>query len=346
MTTNHVPDAAGLTHAHHRDQGAHRAEYAQRMNRVIDYIDLHLDQPLELARLAGVANFSPFHFHRVFAAWMGETLGDYTRRRRLEKAAFRLSSGQAESVLTTALAAGFGSGEAFARAFKLKFGCTPSAWRADTRQRLAAQAPGHSAVPGAGSNPDQVLGKFDQAPKRGIGDDDVSRNDTGDFHMNVTVIDLPAARVAYHRLIGPYGPGIGAFWRATVAPWIASHGLDQQTCYGVGHDDPSITVPDKCRYDACVSLPASARQSFDSAGSAGITTLPGGRYAVARFEGRPAALADAWTWLTRDWLPDSGLQPDDRPCFEMFSPNTVTKPHTGQEVGRLVCDLCIPVRPL
>ena len=75
-----VSDTAG-----HRARGVHRAEYARRMNRVLDYIDLHLDQPLDLARLAGVANFSPFHFHRVFAAWMGETLGDYARRRRLEK---------------------------------------------------------------------------------------------------------------------------------------------------------------------------------------------------------------------------------------------------------------------
>lgn len=343
MTTHQVPGDAGQTHAGHR---AYRAEYARRINRVLDYIDRHLDQPLELAQLAGVANFSPFHFHRVFAAWMGETLGDYARRRRLEQAAFRLSCGLDESVLATALATGFGSGEAFARAFKLKFGCTPSAWRRDTRQRLAAQALGSGAGPLAGSNPNQAPRKFDQAPRRGIGDDDVSRNDTGDFHMNVTVIDLPAARVAYHRLIGPYGPRIGAFWRATVAPWIASNGLDQQMCYGVGHDDPGITAPDKCRYDACVTLPDSVSDAFDGAGSATIATLPGGRYAVARFEGDPAALANAWTWLTRDWLPESGLQPDDRPCFEMFGPNTVTRPRGAHEVGRLVCDLCIPVRPL
>ncbi|HEX8407033.1 MAG TPA: GyrI-like domain-containing protein [Duganella sp.] len=156
--------------------------------------------------------------------------------------------------------------------------------------------------------------------------------------MNVSVIDLPAAHVAYHRLIGPYGPGIGAFWRATVAPWIQSHGLDQQTCYGVGHDDPSITAPDRCRYDACVTVP----DAFSCAGSADFATLPGGRYAVARFEGEPAAIADAWTWLTRNWLPDSGLQADDRPCFEMFSPDSMTNARSGP----MVCDICIPVRAL
>lgn len=315
-----------------------RAEYTRRMNRVLNHIDLHLDQPLDLQQLAGVANFSPFHFHRVFAAWMGETLGDYARRRRLEKAAFRLACKPAESVLETALATGFGSGEAFARAFKLKFGCTPTEWRRDTRQRLAAQALAAPDRAGADRNLDQALRKLDQTPQRGIGDHDISHNDPGEFHMKVDVIDLPAARVAYHRRIGPYGPGIGTFWRATVLPWIQSHGLDGQICYGVGYDDPSITAPDKCRYDACVTVP----DGFDAAGSADLTTLPGGRYAVARFEGEPAAIADAWTWLTRNWLPDSGMLCDDRPCFEMFRLDTMTNP----ENGRLVCDLCIPVRPL
>jgi AraC family transcriptional regulator len=318
-----------------------RAEYTRRMNRVLNYIDQHLDQPLDLRQLAEVANFSPYHFHRVFAAWMGETLGDYARRRRLEKAAFQLSCKPAVSVLETALATGFGSGEAFSRAFKLKFGCTPTEWRLDTRRRLASQALPTGGGP-ADSNLDQVLRKFDQTPQRGIDDDDISNNDQGDSNMNsqmnVNVIDLPAARVAYHRYIGPYGPGIGTFWRTTVAPWIQSHGMEQQTCYGVAFDDPSITPPDKCRYDACVTVP----DDFDAGGSTDIATLPGGRYAVARFEGQPTAIADAWTWITRNWLPESGLQCDDRPCFEMFRLDTVTNPQTGQ----MVCDICIPVRPL
>jgi AraC family transcriptional regulator len=311
-----------------------RAEYARRMNRVLNHIDTHLDQPLELAQLADLAHFSRFHFHRVFQAWMGETLGEYARRRRLEKAAFRLSCTPPESVLETALATGFGSGEAFARAFKQKFGCTPTAWRRDTRQRLAAQALGGA----QDSNLDQMLRKLDQTPLHDIGDDDVSNLSSGDFSMHVNIIELPAARVAYHRHIGPYGPGIGLFWRTTVTPWIQSHGLEAQTCYGVGYDDPSITPAAKCRFDACVTVP----ESFTDAGSADIASLPGGRYACAKFKGLPAAIGDAWTWLTRNWLPSSGLQCDDRPCFEMFVPATAMDDQTGE----ICCDICIPVRSL
>ena len=112
-----------------------RSEYVDRMHRVLEHIDRELDQPLELERLARVANFSPFHFHRLFTAWMGETLGDYMRRRRLELAAQRLVAQPRLPVLQVALSVGFGSTEAFARAFKTRFGSTPTGWRDSQRRK-------------------------------------------------------------------------------------------------------------------------------------------------------------------------------------------------------------------
>jgi AraC family transcriptional regulator len=50
------------------------SEYANRMHRVLEHIDRHLDEQLELEALASVANFSSFHFHRLFTAWMGRPL--------------------------------------------------------------------------------------------------------------------------------------------------------------------------------------------------------------------------------------------------------------------------------
>jgi len=63
------------------------SEYAQRIDRVIDYLRRNLDRPVKLAELADVACFSEFHFHRVFRAVSGETLNNFTNRLRLEKAA-------------------------------------------------------------------------------------------------------------------------------------------------------------------------------------------------------------------------------------------------------------------
>ena len=78
------------------------------MHGVLEHIDRHLDESLELATLADVAHFSSFHFHRLFSAWMGETLGDYLRRRRLEVAALRLVAQPRVPVLNVALSVGFG----------------------------------------------------------------------------------------------------------------------------------------------------------------------------------------------------------------------------------------------
>lgn len=313
------------------------AEYTQRMNRVLDHIDHHLDTPLELAALAEVAHFSAFHFHRMFAAWMGETLGDYVRRRRLEVGALHLAGNAAASVLEVALGVGFGSGEAFARAFKLHFGCTPTAWRASTPQRWAHELQHARRL--AERNPDQVLRKPDQAGPGDSGDHaglSISRESA---LMQVTITQLPAVRVAYMRHIGPYGQLINQFWSQTFVPWAHAQGLlPGASCYGIGQDDPHITPAAQCRYDACVAVP----DDFVAKSPVSIATLPGGRYAVAEFTGTVPQLTLAWTELLRDWLPASGMQLDGRPVLEHMPPDTQYDPATGV----FTCELCIPVRPL
>lgn len=71
------------------------AEYLRRINRVIDYIENNLDQPLPLEQLADVALFSKFHFHRVFYAMVRETPGQFVQRLRIEKAARLLLANRA-----------------------------------------------------------------------------------------------------------------------------------------------------------------------------------------------------------------------------------------------------------
>jgi AraC family transcriptional regulator len=95
------------------------------MHRVLEHIDSHLDEQLDLRALARVAHFSAFHFHRVFFSWTAETLGDYVRRRRVEIAAVRLAGQPRLPILSVAISVGFGSAEAFARAFKARLGGTP-----------------------------------------------------------------------------------------------------------------------------------------------------------------------------------------------------------------------------
>jgi AraC family transcriptional regulator len=291
------------------------------MHRVVEHIDRRLDEPLELETLAGVANFSPFHFHRLFSAWMGETLGEYVRRRRLEIAAQRLISQPAVPVLQVALSVGFGSTEAFGRAFKSRFGLTPSSWRkAKDRNR------------------NQVNRKPDQAVAIARRDDELAKTSSQEASMDVKLIERKPTTVAYLRHVGPYGPDLSQFWQETVYPWMATNHLLDRPRYGISLDDPGITAPEKCRYDAAVEV----EPDFVGAGQHVKTSIPGGKYAAASFTGTSAEIGEAWMALLRDWLPGSGLQLDARPLFEYY-PTDVTMDH---ETGRFQCEICIPVTKL
>lgn len=311
-----------------------RAEYARRMMRVLAHIDIHLAAPLELKTLAEVAHFSPFHFHRVFAGWTGETLGDYLRRRRLEVAASYFRYQPQRSVLAVALEVGFGSGEALARAFKLHFGCSPTVWRTQhQRDQERAPEPHQSNPDQAGRNPDQALTAAGRDHKGFFG-----HVPDLEHAMNVQLIDLPESRTASLRHIGPYGPAIGIFWYTQFWPWAREHGLVSGTRYGISYDDPSVTPPNECRYDAAIEVPP----DFVATEPARLLTLPGGRYAVARFRGTSAEIGGAWRWMFREWLPSSGQQVDNRPCFERQSPTDVG----GMPGEEFICDLCLPVQSL
>lgn len=293
----------------HRDS---RLEYVARMHRVLEHIDRELDQQLELDVLARVANFSPFHFHRLFTAWFGETLGDYVRRRRLEMAALRLVAQPRLPILQVALSVGFGSTEAFARAFKIRFGSTPTQWRVSQL-----------------SNRDQVKSKLDQASAPPLGNHG---------RMKVTIVDRQPTRVAYLHYIGPYGKAVSDFWMTTVDPWMQTNRLYGRPRYGISHDDPGITEPEKLRYDAAVEVP----EDFVGAGDHQVTVIPGGKFACGKFKGTDNQVGEAWEWLLRDWLPGSGMQLDSRPFFEYY-PVDATYDH---KTGEFESEICIPVTPL
>ncbi len=109
--------------------------WIERICRVVDHIQSHLDEDLEPAELAARAGFSLHHFHRVFRGITDESVMGFIRRLRLERAAQRLTHGQA-SVTDVALSSGYGSHEAFTRAFQVRFGRAPSQYREENTRQL------------------------------------------------------------------------------------------------------------------------------------------------------------------------------------------------------------------
>ena len=102
--------------------------YYERINDVKQYIGEHIDERLNREVLAAVAGFSVPHFHRIFTAYVGETIASYVRRVRMERAGRKLRMG-AVDITEVALAAGYDTHAAFSKAFKQQFGLSPSEFR-------------------------------------------------------------------------------------------------------------------------------------------------------------------------------------------------------------------------
>jgi AraC family transcriptional regulator len=254
-------------------------DYSRRIERVARHIGAHLDQPLELGALAEVACFSPCHFHRIYRALTGETVAETIRRHRLHRAAGELVQGQAP-IAAVARHAGYGSVHAFTRAFRAAYGIPPAAYR----QR-------------ATWSPPPIPPVFEDSTMH-----------------DVEIQTRQGVRLAALRHAGSYMEIGHSFERLQL--WAAGRGLITPGARSIGiyYDDPAAVPAAELRSDACVSV--APEVGCDS--GIRIVDLPGGRHAVLRHKGPYAQLETAYSWLYREWLPSSGEEAADRPCFEEY----------------------------
>lgn len=315
--------------------GSLRQEYVARINRVTDYIRAHLNGDLRLDTLAKVANFSPYHFHRIFRGMTGETLNTFIRRIRAETAAMKLINNPKMTITSIAMHCGFSSSAAFAREFNTFFGMSASQFRDGGPQSLRK-------IREADSKIDQSLRKNGKdtilASSYTEGVIQTLRRRTMMIEMNVEVKELPELHVAYVRHIGPY-PGIAKAIEKLMK-WAGPRELinfPETTLLGVYHDNPEITEESKLRSSACITVP----EGTPVDGEVGKMTIPGGLFAVAHVEIDPDQYGEAWDKLMGEWFPESGYQPDDRMCYEIYLNDPEQHPQ-----GKHIVDICEPVRPL
>jgi AraC family transcriptional regulator len=302
-----------------------RQEYERRINRVVDYIEKNPTAELSLGRLARIADFSPFHFHRVFRAATGETVYGFGQRLRVEKGAQSLLRSE-KSVLETAHASGFASAATFARAFKAHFDMSASEWRAGGHRRWRERQDRKHGI--EVSKASKAFGASDRHT-------DIELAIDG---MRIQIRKLPSFRVAYMRYVGPYGPtGISLLW-ARLSEWRTAQkfGSTENVLLGVAYDDPRIAAAQRCRYDACVAVP----KDFHAGKLVNVLDTAGGAYAVCHFRGKAADIVAVWERVFAKWLPDSGFEPDDKPCIELYGDREPDSTRT------FTCELCLPVRKL
>ncbi len=213
--------------------------YLQRINLVLDHIRANLHGELSLPALARVAGFSPFHFHRLFKGFTGETLNDCVTRLRLERAV-ALLRGSTVSVTEAALACGYASGPGFSRAFNRRFGLTARDW---DRQSPLKESKNGQVLDGVPRYTPEQLG-----PR------------AADRRFRVSIRSLPEQTLATVRVFDPYhrrGAIPAAYER--LCNWACSQGVDphKQTLYGLSQDDPEVTPLHLCRFDWAMTMPTS-----------------------------------------------------------------------------------------
>lgn len=257
-----------------------QTDYADRLERVFRWLADHLDDTLDLTRLAEVACLSPYHFHRVYRAMQGETAADTVRRLRLHRAAVDLITGELP-VARVARRAGYGSQEAFTRAFKAAYGVPPARYRA-------------SFVP------------IQTADKQ----EDAMETTT----LEAAIRHTSPIRVAALPHHGPY-MNIGSTFERLLA-LAGGQGLlgSGIRTFGIYYDDPSVTPASALRADACVAIPDGCVPS----GELQVREIRGGRYAVVLYVGPYAELERPYRWLYGTWLAQSGEVPDNAPTVEEY----------------------------
>ena len=320
-----------------------RENYVARINHVIDYIEANIDKDLSLKKLAEVAHFSPFHFHRIFSAMVGETLNGFIQRIRIEKAAAKLIFNPKKSVTEIAFECGFSGSSAFARAFRETFNMSASDWRSHGHRQYSKNSETDSKESQSVGNIRQdfaVYPYYTQGIIKQIWRVEM-KTDKG-LITSVEVKDIPEMYVAYIRHIGPYAGDEQLFGSLfnRLCTWAGPRGLlrfPETQFITVYHDNPDITDESKLRTDVCITVPADTQVE----GEIGKAMIPAGKYAIAHFEITPDKYGDAWNAVYGGWLPESGYQPEDGPCFELYLNNPKEHPE-----GKHIVDIYAPVKPM
>ena len=255
-------------------------DYIQRINKVVAYINNHLDETLDLKTLANEAALSDFHFHRIFKALKGEAIGGYITRLRLEATA-RLLRYTALTIEEIAFNIGYETPASLSKAFKKQYGISPTEYRTNKDTYIMKKEI---------INPDLAL----KTPK---------------------IVTLEPKNLIYVALTGAYGSldygkAYEQLWAVIKAQKLFTKGIES-IC--ISYDDPKITEGSLQRSDVCLAIhkPATPQEEVS------CKTLAGGKYAVFFYQGSYENLSQVYDTAVR-WVIDHQYTLREEPFFEKY----------------------------
>ncbi|TBN04440.1 AraC family transcriptional regulator [Hyunsoonleella flava] len=255
--------------------------YQEKLNIVTEYINTNLDNKIDIKTLAELSCFSPFHFHRITRALLGEPIGKYITRTRLETAT-KLLRYSLLSIEDIAYNVGFETPSSLTKAFKSHFNITPNGYRKDKSFTIKKT----------------TIMKTILSIK------------------NPKIQDIEEKKCLYLRMHGAYQTldYAGAWeklWGQVKEQKLFTKGIQM---FGLPHDDPKVTDETKIRYDACLVIHKVAKPK----GEIGVKTLKSGKFAVFLYQGSYSYFAEVYDYIFNDWLLNSDYELRDEPVRERY----------------------------
>jgi AraC family transcriptional regulator len=273
-----------------------RQEHQKRINIAIDYISSHLGEKIDLDKLSDISAISPYHFHRIMSAYLGESIGSYIIRCRIEAGStlLKYSSQQIDEI---AYKIGYDSPASFTKAFKKHFGVSPTEFRSTNNSYSMKTIIADKALPKG-------------------------------FNLKPKIVERMTKKAIYIRLIGDYKSNDYSQAWEKIWKFIKEKRLFgfNQECLGIAYNDPNITENDKCQYDCCVTI----IKDVKAEGEIGVKNVEGGRYAVFKFKGSLDNVGPIYNAIFKTWLPESDFELRDAPCFERYVKFSKTNPEKNK----------------
>lgn len=263
------------------------SNYEKRIIRVLEYIHENPGRDLSLDCLADVAAMSRFHWHRVFHAMTGETCAQAVRKVRLNIASHRLIFTDLE-IAKIATQVGYDNEKSFTRLFTEKYGMSPNLFRKQ----------------GGYNSPNNILAKGDYLM----------------FDVRLENSESRKLHTIFHK--GPYEESGKAFEKLIAMATSRKIWPNVTGIFGVHWDNPETVPAQDLRTHAGLQLKdeTTAPEELEP------LTLQGGSYAILHYKGPYTAIKSAYDYLFGEWLPNSGKEPADAPCFEVYLNNPAETP--------------------
>lgn len=308
------------------------SHYHRRICIAMDYIQLQITHTLypqlQLETIASKANMSAYHFHRIFKKVIGETVADYIKRLRLEKAAGTFYYFKHIRITEVAFAFGFSSSQNLAKAFKRHFKLSPSEVKAFSNTEQLTFLIQQNRKDGNANNPDFSYAKDSHIHSMESGKmiETTKSNEPLKNQKLTTVINVPSSlkveaipvtTVIYKRLMGQYGKNIEQAF-SQLQQFVVDNNISTLDPLIINWDNPKITPLEKCRTDVCLTLSSHCHHPAPY----NIQTIAANDHAIVRGKfNYEYDYESAWQTFFAQIF-SLGYQPLDIPCFKILHLNS------------------------